>query len=275
MGQAPATPATPAPLAIIGGSGLSRLTSLEVTRRQVLRTPYGEPSSPATFGRLAGREVVFLARHGYGHTLAPHEINYRANLWALRELGVREVVAVNSVGGIAAGMAPGTLVVPDQVIDYTSGRRHTFFEGADQPVVHIDFTWPFAEPLRQSLLTAAQPSGQAIVAGGVYAATNGPRLESAAEIARLARDGATLVGMTGMPEAALAREAGLDYAMLALVANWAAGCGDSARAISLERLDQVLEAGMDRVRALIAACASQMPGTAASPVPEGDAHGRP
>ena len=246
-------------LAIIGGSGLSQLANLEITRRQVLRTPYGEPSSPATFGRMGGIEIVFLARHGYGHTLAPHEINYRANLWALRELGVDEVIAVNSVGGIGAGMAPGVLVVPDQIIDYTSGRAHTFFEGADQPVVHVDFTQPFAGGVRSLLLEAAGAAGIAVVDGGVYGATNGPRLESAAEIARLQRDGATLVGMTGMPEAALARELGLAYAMVALVANWAAGCGDSAQRIVLDDIPVILDEGMVRVRALISEHARRLP----------------
>ncbi len=246
-------------LAIIGGSGLSQLANLEITRREVLRTPYGEPSSPATFGRLGGVEIVFLARHGYGHTLAPHEINYRANLWALRELGVDEVIAVNSVGGIGTGMGPGVLVVPDQIIDYTSGRKHTFFEGADQPVVHVDFTLPFAGRVRSLLLEAGASAGLTLVDGGVYGATNGPRLESAAEIARLQRDGATLVGMTGMPEAALARELGLSYAMVALVANWAAGCGDSAERIVLEDIAGILDEGMVRVRALISEHARLLP----------------
>ena len=194
---------------------------------------------------------MFIARHGYGHTLAPHEINYRANLWALRELGVGEVIAVNSVGGIGADLGPGTLAVPDQIIDYTSGRPHTYFEGADQPVVHVDFTWPLDQAVRKSLLQAARAAGLAIVDGGVYAATNGPRLESAAEIVRLERDGATMVGMTGMPEASLARELGLPYAMLVLVANWAAGRGNSAQRIDLEEIIDILDSGMVRVRRII------------------------
>lgn len=238
-------------LAIIGGSGLSQLANLEISRRQVLRTPYGEPSSPATFGHLGGVEIVFIARHGNGHTLMPHEINYRANLWALRDLGVEEVIAVNSVGGIAAHLPPGALAIPDQIIDYTSGRRQTFFEGTDQPVVHIDFTWPFAAEVRRSLLDAAATAAVQVCDGGVYAATNGPRLETAAEINRLERDGASLVGMTGMPEAALARELELPYAMLAVVANWAAGRGDSAQKIELADITAVLEDGMVKVRHII------------------------
>lgn len=245
-------------LAIIGGSGLSQLANLQITRRQVVRTPFGEPSSPATFGQLGGVEIVFIARHGYGHTLAPHEINYRANVWALRELGAREVIAVNSVGGIDPRLGPGTLVVPDNLLDYTSGRPLTFFEGADQPVTHIDFTWPFADAVRQALLSAASAAALAVHDGGVYATTNGPRLESAAEINRLERDGAALVGMTGMPEAALARELGLDYAMLALVVNWAAGRGDSARRIELADIAHILDEGMVRVRRIIEQRARQL-----------------
>jgi len=245
-------------LAVIGGSGLSKLENLEITRRQVLRTPYGEPSSPATFGHLGGVEIVFLARHGNGHTLAPHEINYRANMWALKELGVNEVIAVNSVGGIAQNSGPGQLIVPDQIIDYTSGRKHTFHEGSGQPVVHIDFTWPFSAEVRTALLESAQAAGQVVENGGVYAATNGPRLESAAEIARIERDGGTLVGMTGMPEAALARELSLPYAMLAVVANWAAGRGDSAQQIVLEDIVAILDAGLVKVRRIIEHRASRL-----------------
>jgi 5'-methylthioadenosine phosphorylase len=130
-------------IAIIGGSGLTQLANLEITHRQIVRTPYGEPSGPLTFGRVANTEVVFLARHGYGHTLAPHEINYRANLWALQSKGANCVISVCTVGGIAAELTPGTIAVPDQIIDYTWGRQSTYFEGAEQPVTHIDFTDPY------------------------------------------------------------------------------------------------------------------------------------
>jgi 5'-methylthioadenosine phosphorylase len=239
-------------LAVIGGSGLSTLENLDVTRRQVLRTPYGEPSSPAIFGRVEGKEIVFIARHGIGHTLSPHEINYRANLWALKDLGVEEVIAVNSVGGIGSDAYPGALIVPDQLIDYTSGRAHTFYEGFEQPVVHIDFTWPFSDTVRQSLLQAAADVHIEVQRGGVYAATNGPRLETAAEIRRLENDGATLVGMTGMPEAALARELGLPYAMITVVANWAAGKGDSAEEIRLDDIAEILSGGLEKVKRIIA-----------------------
>lgn len=238
-------------LAVIGGSGLSKLGTLEVTQRKVVRTPYGEPSGALTFGRIRGKDLVFLARHGYGHTVAPHEVNYRANLWALKEQGIEGVVSVASVGGIRSDLGPGRLLVPDQIIDYTWGRHATFFEGAGTPVTHIDFTEPYTQALRLRILGAARACGENIVDGGVYAATQGPRLESAAEINRLERDGADIVGMTGMPEAALARELGLDYAAIAVSANFAAGRSDSAHAIALDRIEAVLAEAMGRVRRII------------------------
>ena len=237
--------------AVIGGSGLSQLGNLEVIKRKVCRTPYGEPSGPLTFGRIKGRDVVFLARHGYGHTIAPHEVNYCANLWALKEEGVREVVSVASVGGIRDDLAPGTLVIPDQIIDYTWGRRSTYFEGPGTAVTHIDFTEPYSRALGEKILSAAKACGEAVKVGAVYASTQGPRLETAAEINRLARDGADIVGMTGMPEAVLARELELDYAAIGVVANFAAGRGDSAQRIALEQIEAVLGEAMARVRRII------------------------
>ena len=238
-------------LAIIGGSGLTELASIEVTRKQIVRTPYGEPSGPLTFGRIGAGEVVFLARHGYGHTLAPHEINYRANLWALREKGATRILAICTVGGITPAMGAGTLAIPDQIIDYTWGRPSTYFEGAEQPVVHVDFTLPYCEATRRMLAEAAADAGVAVVQRGTYAAVQGPRLETAAEITRFERDGADLVGMTGMPEAALARELGIPYAALAVVANAAAGRGASALSISVEEISAVLREAMGRVRRVV------------------------
>jgi len=238
-------------LAIIGGSGLSQLGNLEVTRRKVSRTPYGEPSGVLTIGTIGKSEVVFLARHGYGHTIAPHEVNYRANIWALKDSGADTIVSVASVGGIHKAMGPGVIAVPHQIIDYTWGRRHTFFEGRDVAVNHIDFNEPYSPPLRESILKAAAACGEKVVDKGVYAATQGPRRETAAEINRLERDGADLVGMTGMPEAALAREIGVQYATIAVVANYAAGKGDSAHAIPLDKIGAVLDAAMGRVRRII------------------------
>ncbi len=237
-------------LAIIGGSGLTRLSTLAVTRREVVRTPYGEPSSVLVFGQIAGHDAVFLARHGHGHTIPPHRVNYRANLWALKESRASAVVAVASVGGIR-GHQPGDLVLPHQLIDYTWDREHTYFDGGDRQVVHVDFTHPYSPPLRAKCLAAAQVAAIAVSDGGVYAAVQGPRLESAAEIDRMDRDGATLVGMTGMPEAALARELALPYVSICVVVNHAAGRGDSTEAISMECLVQTLDAGMAKVRVLL------------------------
>jgi 5'-deoxy-5'-methylthioadenosine phosphorylase len=238
-------------LGIIGGTGLTQLSNLEVSHRQVVRTPFGDPSGALTFGQLNRRDVVFLARHGYGHTIPPHEVNYRANIWALHSEGAGPIVSVASVGSIRSDLSPGALAIPHQVLDYTWGRKHTFFEGPDQPVTHVDFTHPYCEELRARLLKAAAAAGQAIVNSGVYAATQGPRLESAAEIDRLERDGADMVGMTGMPEAALAREMGLRYAAVAVVVNHAAGRGDSSEAVHLEQINAVLKASMVKVRALL------------------------
>ena len=238
-------------LAIIGGSGLSKLASLKGTRRKTARTPYGTPSGALTLGRIGRRDVAFLPRHGYGHAIAPHEVNYRANLWALKKAGAVEVVAVAIVGGIGASLTPGSLVVPHQIIDYTWGRRSTYFEGKGAAVTHIDFTEPYARAMREKLLAAAKACGEKVADKGVYAATQGPRLETAAEIDRLGRDGADLVGMTGMPEAALARELGLEYGAIAVVANHAAGRGDSERAIALDRIGAVLDEAMGRVRRII------------------------
>jgi 5'-methylthioadenosine phosphorylase len=238
-------------LAIIGGSGLTELANLTVTRRLAVRTPYGEPSGPLTFGGIGGREIVFLARHGDGHTIPPHQVNYRANIWALHAQGVTRVLGVAAVGGIRTDMQPGVLALPDQLIDYTHGRAGTFYTQEDLGLRHVDFTWPYSLELRRDCLLAAQNAGVTMIDGGVYAATQGPRLETAAEINRLERDGAAMVGMTGMPEAVLAREIGVEYAVIAVVANHAAGRAGSAEAISMQEIAVVLEGGMDRVRLII------------------------
>jgi 5'-methylthioinosine phosphorylase len=238
-------------LAIIGGSGLSKLEGIANARREVVRTPYGDPSGPLTFGKLGPTEVVFLARHGYGHTIAPHEINYRANLWALQKVGVTDVVAVATVGGIRADLSAGKLLLPNQIIDYTWGRECTFFEGGDQPVAHIDFTHPYDEALRMKLKKAATDADLAIHLSGTYGCTQGPRLETAAEIKRMGQDGCDIVGMTGMPEASLARELNLAYAAVCVIANAAAGVGASADRISLDAITKVLDEAMLKVGLLL------------------------
>src|SRR5262245_22142194 len=238
-------------LGIIWGTGMAGLAIPGNSRRETVQTPYGAPSSALVFGTLGGRDVVFLARHGEASAIAPHEVNYRANLWALHARNARDVIAIASVGGITPGFPPGALAVPDQIIDYTHGRASTFHVQDGHSVKHVDFTLPYCEALRQSLLRAAVDAGEAVVARGTYAAMQGPRLETAAEINRLERDGADIVGMTGMPEAALARELGLCYAAIAVVVNHAAGRGDSEHAIPLDKIQTVLDEAMGRVRRII------------------------
>lgn len=238
-------------LGIIGGSGLTELGNLDIRRREIVRTPWGEPSGPLIFGGIGVADVVFLPRHGHGHTIPPHRVNYRANIDALRRVGVTRIVSVASVGGIRADLGPGRLIVPDQLIDYTWGRESSFQNGHADQVVHVDFTEPYDAHVRAALLAAAASLGDPAIDGGVYATTQGPRLETAAEINRLERDGCDIVGMTGMPEAVLAREAGLPYAALCVVANHAAGRGDSRHAIRFAELESTLQDAMGRVRRIL------------------------
>jgi len=226
---------TPPALAVIGGTGLYALAELQDIQTQQPDTRYGAPSGPVRIGTLGGRRVAFLARHGEGHSVPPHRVNYRANLAALQALGATRVLALNTVGGITEGFGPRVLACPDQVIDYTWGRVSTICEEPGTEVLHVDFGDPYTPSLRARVLGAAKAAGVGLVDGGCYGATQGPRLETKAEIARMRRDGCDLVGMTGMPEAALARELGLEYACLAIVANWAAGAGpDPDEAITLQ-----------------------------------------
>lgn len=221
-------------LAVIGGSGLYALPGFEPCETREAETPWGAPSGPIRIGVMHGRNVAFMARHGEGHNLPPHRVNYRANLHALAQLSPRAVLAINTVGGITPACPPRALVVPDQIIDYTWGRASTFWDEAG-PMKHVEFGEPYSIPLRKRLIEAGQRAGVTLVDGACYGATQGPRFETRAEIARMRRDGCDLVGMTGMPEAALARELDLDYACLAPVANWAAGCGDGEE-ISLDEV---------------------------------------
>ena len=238
-------------LGIIGGTGLAQLNCLQITRREIARTPYGEASQPLIFGNLAGVEVVFLARHGAGHTIPPHAVNYRANIWALHAVGVKNLLAIATVGGIASNLKAGDVVLPDQMIDYTHGRQNTYHDGIELPVKHIDFTEPYSAGMRQICMQAASNINQPLLENGVYACVQGPRLETAAEINRLERDGATLVGMTGMPEAVLARELGMHYAALCPVVNQAAGRGDSSKGINFANISENLAHTMQKVCTLI------------------------
>lgn len=242
---------TMASIGLIGGSGsgLARLKNLKIVERRIVRTPYGEPSGPLSFGRLGDHEIVFVPRHGYGHTIPPHQVNYRANIWALAHVGVRQIISIAAVGGIAETMQSGALVCPDQLIDYTHGRQHTYFEGGDNQVVHIDFTHPYCERLHAIYGRSGEQAGEALVMHGVYAATQGPRLETAAEIRRIERDGGDIVGMTGAPEAQLARELGVCYAPICMVVNAAAGKAPGA--IDLGNIQEIMTQGIRKVRNLL------------------------
>lgn len=233
-------------LGVIGGTGIYKLAQLDDIESVQVDTRFGAPSGPVRIGRLNGARVAFLARHGEGHSLPPHKVNYRANLAALKQAGVTRILALNTVGGITDAFGPRVLACPDQVIDYTWGRESTIWDG-EGDALHVDFGDPYTPSLRRRILDAACVTGVAVVDGGCYGATQGPRLESKAEIARMRRDGCDLVGMTGMPETALAREFGLEYACLAIVANWAAGCGDA------------LEITLDEVLANVAAASAGLP----------------
>lgn len=239
-------------LAIIGGTGVYAVAELADTETHQPVTPYGASSGPIRIGTLAGKRVAFLARHGEGHAIPPHQINYRANLFALKALGAWRVLALNTVGGITENCGPRALVLPDQLIDYTWGRISTFSEEPGSDVLHVDFGGPYTQRLRQRVAEAAGMLGIDLVDGGCYGATQGPRLETKAEIARMKRDGCDLVGMTGMPEAGLARELGLDYACLGIVANWAAGAGPNPdEIITMDDVLANVKAAMDKVSRIL------------------------
>lgn len=235
-----------ADIAIIGGTGLYQLADFNILSREKITTPWGEPSSDLLIAEVNQKKVIFLTRHGEAHNIPPHKVNYRANLWALKESGVTQVVAVAAVGGITERMSPETIVIPDQIIDYTYGREHTYFSDDLNQVTHIDFTEPYTESLRQRLISIANNAQSS----ATYAATQGPRLETAAEVQRLKRDGADIVGMTGMPEAALAREAGLQYACCALVVNWGAGCAGT-RKIEHSEMLKIVDKGMVNIQQIL------------------------
>ncbi len=238
-------------LAIIGGTGLTQLSDLKIIKRERLDTPYGAPSAEFVTGELNDKPVIFLARHGNPHTIAPHKINYRANIWGLKQLGVTQIIAVAAVGGITKQMSPAHIAIPDQLIDYSHGRKHTFFDDENYPVTHIDFSYPYNEKLRALLITAAANANITITPEATYGCTQGPRLETAAEIKRMAQDGCDLVGMTAMPEAALAKELGIDYAAISVIANWAAGV--TVGEITMADIEHNLHSGMANTALLLKA----------------------
>jgi 5'-methylthioadenosine phosphorylase/5'-methylthioinosine phosphorylase len=236
-------------LAIIGGTGLSQINGLKVTATEQLKTPFGSPSANYTLANIDGKEVIFLARHGNPHTIPPHKINYRANIWGLKQLGATDIIAVAAVGGITPAMAPAHIILPDQIIDYSYGRDHTFYADNLESVTHIDFSFPYNEQLRTRLIQLASKANLPCSISGTYGCTQGPRLETAAEIKRMEKDGCDLVGMTGMPEAALAKELNINYAAIAVVANWAAGKSDGE--ITMAEIEHHLKEGMANVITLL------------------------
>ncbi len=242
-------------LAIIGGSLLSNINNLTPVTEERIKTPFGEPSDNFNIGKINDFDIVYLNRHGSGHNLAPHQINYRANMFALKLLGVTHVIAIAAVGGITEKMSPMKCVIPDQVIDYTYGRMQTYNDGDEEHVNHIEFSYPFDEFLRKKLKDAVDMEDRDCVTQATYGATQGPRLETVAEIKRMERDGCDIVGMTGMPETALARELEIDYANLSLVVNWAAGKSDkthqAAELISMEQITNRIADGNTIIEKII------------------------
>lgn len=236
-------------LAIIGGTGLTELPGLTISKAHDIQTPFGAPSAPILEGELYGQRILFVARHGHPHRIPPHMVNYRANLWALQNLYATDILAVNAVGGISKNMKTGALVLPKQLIDYTFGREMTVFDGEFAPVSHVDFTNPYSETLRKLVMKASMKAKEKVIDGGVYGVTQGPRLETAAEIFRMENEGCDIVGMTGMPEASIARELKLNYASLSLVVNPAAGKGSSV--ITIKQIEDNLGEGMQRVRRIL------------------------
>lgn len=243
-------------LAVIGGTGALDLFEHCGAPAVPDNFPWGQPSMAPVPIRLSTTKAWFLARHGQPHRIPPHRVNYRANIACLKDLGVRHIVAINAVGGIAPELAAGDLVLPDQLIDYTWGRVHSFSDDADSTLLHVEFGQPFAGRCRDALMAAASTKGIALHMSGCYGVTQGPRLETAAEVRRLAADGCTVVGMTAMPEAALAREAGIDYASLCVVANPAAAEG--APPISLDDIHRVLDQTMGTVKMLLGEAAERV-----------------
>ncbi len=243
-------------LAVIGGSGVYGLEGLEAGRRGRADTKYGLTSGELVEGELADRPIAFIARHGEDHSIAPHLVNYRANIEALRHAGATRVLAICTVGSIDADLLPGTFVVPDQIVDYTWGRAHTFHEPGD-PVPHVDFTDPYTPSWRAEVGGTLKEAGVGFADGATYAAVQGPRFETAAEIRRFRNDGCTIIGMTGMPEAALAREAGLDYAAICPVANLAAGLATVE--LTAEEVFAAVSPMLEPIQAIVASLVKRPP----------------
>lgn len=247
-----------ADIGVIGGSGFYTFFDAGATTEIAMDTPYGPPSDPLFVGTVAGRRVAFLARHGAGHRTPAHRVNYRANLWALRALGVRQVLGPCAVGSLVPAHGPGVLVVPDQLIDRTSGRVQTFYDGPPAKVVHVGFADPYCPVGRNAALGAAGDADWEAVDGGTLVVIEGPRFSTRAESRWNMAAGATVVGMTGHPEAVLARELALCYTALALVTDHDAGV-DGGEAVTHEAVLAVFAANVDRLRALVVDVIARLP----------------
>ncbi|HWR58261.1 MAG TPA: S-methyl-5'-thioadenosine phosphorylase [Thermodesulfovibrionales bacterium] len=232
---------------IVAGSGFYDFGGVAVTRVKKIETPYGAPSDEYKVCESEGVSFVFLPRHGALHRIAPHMINYRANMWGFKEMGVERIISINAVGGISRGIKPGELVVPDQIIDKTHGRKATFYDRDE--IIHIDFTMPYCGEMREAILQAGEKTGTGLKATGTYICVNGPRLESKAEIDNFSAMGADIIGMTAMPEACLARELELCYAIIAVVTNYAAGI--SERRLTVTEVVDMMKVSEGQIRTLV------------------------
>jgi 5'-methylthioadenosine phosphorylase len=249
-------------IGLIGGSGLYEIEGLEITKEVSISTPYGDPSSVYKIGTICDKEIVFLPRHGIPHSIPPHKINYRANIWGFKSLGVDRILSVSAVGGINKDMPPGSIVLLDQIIDMTIGARISTFHDEDK-VVHIDFTTPYCPEMRDLIIKASHNIGVPINKAGTYICTNGPRLETAKEIKFFSMIGADVVGMTAMPEASLARELEICISGISVVTNYAAGI--SERKLTTTEVVETMKNSIDRIKSLIKEVISQTPDSRSCP----------
>lgn len=235
-------------IGVIGGSGLYDIKGFVLEKKKTVKTPFGKPSDQYLTGKIGNTDIIFLPRHGKHHNIPPHSINYRANIWGFKKLGVSRILSISAVGGIKRGLKPGDIVITDQILDMTRNRRSTFYDGEDG-VVHIDFTNPFCSNLRKTILKAGKRAKVALKNSGTYVAVEGPRLETAAEIKSFGILGGDIVGMTGMPEASLARELEICYAGLSVVANYAAGI--SRRKLTVAEVMEAMKATTENIKTLL------------------------
>lgn len=235
-------------IGLIGGSGLYDIQGFVLKQKKSITTPFGKPSDQYLIGKIGKTDIVFLPRHGKKHNIPPHMINYRANIWGFRKLGVDRIISISAVGGIRKGLRPGDIVVLDQTMDMTRNRKSTFYDGKGG-VVHIDFTEPYCPELRRIILKAGKDAGVPVKNGGNYVAVEGPRLETASEIKSFKLLGGDVVGMTGMPEASLAREVAICYTGISVVANYAAGI--SKTKLTVPEVMKVMHASTETLKRLL------------------------